>query len=524
MLTHRVAWLTSEQGISPFQLLAITFTNKAADEMKHRVGGLVGPVAQKMWVSTFHSACVRMLRRDAPRLGYKSSFSIYDEADANRLTGYVLRDLNIDSKKFPPRTVHATISAAKNELVDFDTYRERAKSIYERRIADVYREYQSRLHAASAMDFDDLLMVTVNLLQANPDVLEHYRHRFQHLLVDEYQDTNHVQNELVKLLASEHRQVSVVGDTDQCLPPGTQISTPRGLRAIEDLDVGDEVLGAGGSGVLARNRVTHVHRSWYTGRLYTIRAGGQVLRGTPHHVVPADARLHTGAHLQEIALGGKSWIAPTLDLHPALPHAWHPDHPRIALTMFADRARTDAVGRHAVATLGSGALSTTSGRKCTRTVAGYREALGIARDMAEVAGLEIQRRAEIDGTLYSFTPLSHLRVGMHVLVERDGSVERARVDEVEFEEFNGAVYDLEVEPCHTYVAEGVLVHNSVYAFRGADIRNILEFEDAFPDATVIVLEQNYRSTQTILDAANAVIANNACASPRRCGPSRSVAS
>jgi DNA helicase-2/ATP-dependent DNA helicase PcrA len=214
VLTHRIAHLI-QTGVSPFEILAITFTNKAADEMKQRVATLVGPVAQKMWVSTFHSACVRILRREAERLGYKSSFTIYDQADANRLVSYVLRDLNIDAKRFPPRQVHAVISQAKNELVDFETYKDRAKTIYERRIGDVYAEYQKRLHGASAMDFDDLLMVTVNLLQAHPDVLAHYQTRFKHLLIDEYQDTNRAQNELVILLAKEHHNICVVGDSDQ---------------------------------------------------------------------------------------------------------------------------------------------------------------------------------------------------------------------------------------------------------------------------------------------------------------------
>jgi DNA helicase-2/ATP-dependent DNA helicase PcrA len=214
VLTHRIAYLI-QRGASPFEILAITFTNKAADEMKQRVAALVGPVAQRMWVSTFHSACVRILRRDAERLGYKKTFTIYDEADANRLTGYVLRDLNIDAKRFPPRQVHAVISQAKNELIDFETYKAQAKTIYERRIGEVYAEYQQRLLKASAMDFDDLLMVTVNLLQSCPDVLEHYRTRFKHLLVDEYQDTNRAQNELVILLGKEHRNVCVVGDSDQ---------------------------------------------------------------------------------------------------------------------------------------------------------------------------------------------------------------------------------------------------------------------------------------------------------------------
>ena len=217
VLTHRIAWLIESEGVSPFEILAITFTNKAADEMKQRVASLVGPVARKMWVSTFHSACVRILRRDAAVLGYPSAFSIYDQADAVRLTNYVLRDMNVDVKKFPPRSVHAQISAAKNDLVSPAELRDRAGSMLERRVADVYAEYQQRLRKAGAMDFDDLLGVTVELLSTQPEVLAHYQQRFQHVLVDEYQDTNRAQNEIVLGLGAEHRNVFVVGDADQSI-------------------------------------------------------------------------------------------------------------------------------------------------------------------------------------------------------------------------------------------------------------------------------------------------------------------
>ena len=217
VLTHRIAHLIRDHDVSPFAILAITFTNKAADEMKQRVEALIGSVARKMWVSTFHSACVRILRRDAKLLDYPSSFTIYDQADAVRLTGYVIRDLNLDPKRFAPRAVHAMISAAKNDLVTAEDYAERANVIFERKVADVYAEYQARLRRAGAMDFDDLLGVTVELFQKNPDVLAHYRSRFRHVLVDEYQDTNRVQNELVLLLTKEHRNVCVVGDSDQSI-------------------------------------------------------------------------------------------------------------------------------------------------------------------------------------------------------------------------------------------------------------------------------------------------------------------
>ena len=214
VLTHRIAHLI-EGGLSPFEILAITFTNKAAGEMKHRVGGLVGPVAEKMWVSTFHAACVRILRRDVERLGFPGRFSIYDQADAVRLVGYVIRDLNLDPKRFPPRSVHGTISMAKNENVGPSQFTEQAEQIFQRKIGEVYVEYQKRLLQAGAMDFDDLLMRTAQLFREHPDVLASWRHRFGHVLVDEYQDTNPVQNDLVLQLAEEHLQVTVVGDSDQ---------------------------------------------------------------------------------------------------------------------------------------------------------------------------------------------------------------------------------------------------------------------------------------------------------------------
>jgi ATP-dependent DNA helicase UvrD/PcrA len=217
VLTHRIAHLVKDLKVSPFAILAITFTNKAADEMKERVGQLVGPVAQKMWVSTFHSACARILRREAAHLGMRSSFSIYDQADAVRLTGYILRDLNLDPKRMPPRQVHAAISAAKNDLLSPTEMLERALTPYDKKMAEVYAEYQKRLTDASALDFDDLLGQAVNLFRRHPDVASQWRSRFAHVLVDEFQDTNVAQWELVRTLADEHRNIMVVGDADQAI-------------------------------------------------------------------------------------------------------------------------------------------------------------------------------------------------------------------------------------------------------------------------------------------------------------------
>jgi DNA helicase-2/ATP-dependent DNA helicase PcrA len=623
VLTHRIAHLIREHGISPFEILAITFTNKAADEMKHRVGALVGPVAEKMWVSTFHSACVRILRRDADRLGYPKQFTIYDQADANRLTGYVIRDLGLDPKRFPPRTVHATISAAKNDSLSAEAYAERAQVIYERRIADIYREYQDRLLRAGAMDFDDLLGNAVVLLQRCPDLLEHYQRRFKHVLVDEYQDTNIVQNELVLLLTKQHRNVCVVGDGDQCLPAGTLVSTPTGPKPIETIEVGDEVLGTGGRFEQVPGRVTHVQVGEWTGRQYFVRAGGHTLQGTPHHIVFADPMLDRDKwviylmhkqdrgwrigvtrsvrtlngvdqpgprvrinqeHADELwflkvcdsredasmweAFFAAEYGLPTavfhgigrkllmgeerleqlfdmldtdsrakelmedLDLHRDFPHMRPTAGKRrqtLNLSMFGGERRSSGPAQHRVqcGSNRSEVLDRLTGAGITlRTGVGkslmfevnrksYVEAVEIARSAALAADLIVNRRAQIGDRVWDFVPLSHLRPGMTVLVaDGSGALVPTRVDEVDTVVYDGPVYDLEVEGTHSYCADNICVHNSIYKFRGADMRNILEFENAFPEVTVVVLEQNYRSTQTILDAANAVISNNLGRKPK----------
>ncbi|MFE2750659.1 DNA helicase PcrA [Actinosynnema sp. NPDC059335] len=223
VLTRRIAYLLAERDVHPGEIMAITFTNKAAAEMKERVADLVGARARSMWVSTFHSMCVRVMRREAKTLGMSSNFSIYDSDDTRRLITLVARDLDLDPKRYPARTLAIHISNLKNELVDAATAKERAANDLERRVAEVYESYQRRLGESNSLDFDDLIMRTVELLQRHPEVAEHYHRRFRHVLVDEYQDTNHAQYTLVRELIGTGSdgvppgELCVVGDADQSI-------------------------------------------------------------------------------------------------------------------------------------------------------------------------------------------------------------------------------------------------------------------------------------------------------------------
>ncbi|PYO48522.1 MAG: ATP-dependent DNA helicase PcrA, partial [Candidatus Rokuibacteriota bacterium] len=622
VIAHRIAHLLGVRGVHPRHVLAVTFTNKAAGEMARRVDALLAPAGIRApLIATFHSACVRILRAHGEAIGVPRHFTIYDEDDRAALVKECMKEGELAERTFTPSAAAHRISYLKNQMVSVQDALRDARGPWEQKAALVYSRYEKRIREAGVVDFDDLLLLVVKLLAESPETLAWYRGLWKHVLVDEYQDTNRAQYRIIRLLTDEHRNVCVVGDSDQCVVEGTLVQTTRGPKRVEAIEKGDAVIAGSGWGARDSATVEDVRRTEYDGMIVKIRtADGREVRATPNHVMFGRFELDSAkyyvylmyqerlgyrigltkgsraADAQSLVCGfqqrtnhetaDRLWILaacdsraeaqyleayfatqyglPTMVFHvrgrrmaitqqhvdrlydevdtrlrakqlmaALLLFEEYPHHRAGAMTregisrkilhftMFGD-PRPRAWHEHRIQLVSSDlslwerigtVMKPRRGRRRTWRVEtsrkNYDEGLAFAARLADIGALEVVRRARLtNGKAFQFMPASHLRPGMTVPVLDGNQVREVRVASVEPERYHGYVYDLAVKDLRNFAAGGLLVHNSIYKWRGADINNILDFEKDFPGTRVVKLEQNYRSTKSILALAADVIANN----------------
>lgn len=639
-LTSRLKELIS-RGTPPHEVIAITFTNKAAGEMRERVFGTSAktpwssrfPVQGHPFIGTFHSLGAKILNQELAQTGRKSGFSIFDSDDSLSLIKKICTALDLSKDQFRPPMVASRVSSLKSELKNADELLE-SPDKRDRIFYEIWQRYERALVENNAFDFDDLIEKPVRLFLAHPEILARYQTAITQVLVDEYQDINTAQYQLVRLLALKHKNLSVVGDDFQCLPPGTLISTPQGNKKIEFLKKGDVVTAASGHGEVCKMNISAVKKFTHRGPLIKITTtDGDILRLTPNHIVFARLQLTEEVHYvylmyrknkgfriglakssrwgkegRQIGLivrcnqekADKMWILkvcagraeaeyyeyyyaftygiPTVVfdtngrsmkltqghvdklfslidtrkkaealmknelLYFSYPH-WSPQGTirhsasriRIRLAFFDDPrksiARPWSMSRISLntsneklrATLEAAGIKTRAGKKWSaknwRFESGSLDYGKLEQLVDKIQNMDtdlecVRSACLTDKKRLFFQPAAHLRPTMAIAVKNRNRIEEKIIKSVEIENYIGPVYDLDIENVHNYIANNIVVHNSIYAFRGADMRNFLNFHADWPDATIIKLEQNYRSTGNIISAASAVIKYNKLQTPK----------
>jgi DNA helicase-2/ATP-dependent DNA helicase PcrA len=629
-LTHRIAYLIATNRATPFNILAVTFTNKAAKEMRQRVARLLGENPDNRgfmpFMGTFHGICVRLLRQDGEAIGVPRSFVIFDESDRQAAVKQVSKQLMIDEKAFPARALASLISSAKNDMILPQEYAGIATSPSQQMAAKVYPLYEQVLKQASALDFDDLINRTVQMLEANSALRDKWRRQFKYVMIDEYQDTNAAQYKLVNLLTNDQKNIAVVGDDWQCLVPGSLVETRDGLKKIEDITKGEEVRSASGYSKTGYFKVSRPKKFKYTGEVVQIKtASGKELICTPNHLLFArwgktdsffvylmysrikgyriglakgtrfdgkkdDIGLRVRAN-QERA--DRMWVIKVCENREEATYfealfAYKYGIPMLVFQAYANRSMVlsqqsiDAIykeinteeraeklmrdqgllfdyphflpqatsrndikrvnvnvvlfGDKRVGVQNNWSASRISVNTTQRQDLQVFEELGYTvrtgragtfrseiqmLDYGKIeaalesikqestGGIQVSKYTFMTDKKFLFMLAGQIHPSMMLPIVEDGLVIEDRVVAVTKKPYAGLVYDLDVEKVHNYVASGVAVHNSIYSWRGADFRNILKFESDFPGCTIIKLEQNYRSTKNILDAAHAVITKNA---------------
>ncbi len=636
-LTNRIAYIIANHKATPFNILAVTFTNKAAKEMRQRVAKLIGDNPDNRsfmpFMGTFHGICVRLLRQDGQYVGVPSNFVIFDESDRLTAVKHACRAAMIDEKSYPPRALGSLISNAKNELLSPSQYSGIANSPMQKTAATIYPLYEKSLKDAGALDFDDLINRTVHLMSSNQEIRKKWQQQFKYIMIDEYQDTNAAQYKLVKLLTSPANNIAVVGDDWQCLLPGTPVALGNGNnKNIEMIKKGELVKAASGYKKTNNFTVSKQREYSYNGDVIEIKtASGKMLTCTPNHLLFSrwgvtdsyfvylmyssekgyrvgmtkgtrndgkkyDIGLRVRANQeraermwvikvcknQEEAIYYESLIAykygiPMLVFHAyknramvlrqeyidsiyeeidtktraeklmleegivfEYPHfmpqgTTRNDIKRINLNVVlfgdkritaqspwsASRISVNTSNREDLQLFKDDGYSVRAGRAGTYKTEIHNLDFGKIETIVEKikstgdVNMLVRRYSNITNKKFDFLPACNLLVDMLVPVLDGDSIIEDRVVEVIKRQYSGKVYDLDIGKVHNYIASGIVVHNSIYSWRGADFRNILKFEKDYPKVTVIKLEQNYRSTKSILDAAHKIITKNSNRSDKK---------
>ena len=633
-ITHRILNLIIN-GVKPSEILAITFTNKAAKEMRERVFHLIEqdktlniPISfnERPFVSTFHALGVHIIKENANLLGITRHFTIYDRGDSKRAVKDALEALGYDTKQYEPGAILNAISREKSDGVNVSSYKNKIKDPFRGVVAQVWEIYENTLLREKSLDFDDLLLKTVNLLKTYPEVKKHYSKVWKYIHIDEYQDTNRVQYEIASLLAEENENICVVGDVDQCLTPNTEIKTITGNKKISEIEKGDKVISLAGHSKTCEATVTDLITKDYNGDLIEIKTDTSEISLTPNHILFSRIPLEYGSYyiylmyrqdkgfrigmaksvrrskvgIESIGLqvrcnqenADKMWILKICNkkedaiywevyfsseygipglvfktggrkmaisqdsidkvfknintksradilfeetgLHFGYPH-YIPqgttntnslrNRININLKMFDDarkslihpwgmsRVSINTTDKNLKEKLISNGFKPRKGKRgdwrLEITRLDYGEAEEIAKKIQLIdKNLIIIRSIVIDKKKMFFHPASNIIPGMLVGIVKENIVSEQKVTEVTKKHYSGKVYDLNIDKVHNYIANSIPVHNCIYSWRGAEVKNILDFQRNYTNAKIITLEENYRSTQTILAAANNVIKKN----------------
>ena len=623
VLTTKVAYLIKEKGVNPKNIVAITFTNKAAKEMKERIIKLVGSKGYDIQISTFHSFGLRIIKENYERLGYEKNFTIIDSDDSLTVIKKIMKELNIDTTRYSPKFIKNQISSCKNEMVTPNKYKALVNNEESDITYRVYKKYQETLLRNNSLDFDDLLVKPIELFTKYPDVLEQYQELFKYIFIDEYQDTNEAQYLLSKMISAKYKNICVVGDDSQCLTEDTVIETKGGRKKIKHINSSDKVKTASGFGKTTYKEITDIIKKEYNGDIIKVTLeSGNVIRATKEHItffklLPEDNKFYVYLMYKkglgfrigqtsfvrcgknkikngiEIRLNGeaadKIWIVKVCnskeeatyyeeyyssyygipkvvfvsknrnislsqeminELFKSVPTHEHAEKLMLDENLFFEyphhvslaAVRGESVRRIINVSFLSGKYNknknmytqrislVTSGEDeriklsdlgfNTRKSKGdkwrieterveYEHAEYFARMVDDLTdGYDILRKIKLTDESYGFIPFGSLREGMYLVKLENNLLLQDKIIKVEKEFYDGYLYDLNIKDTKNYFANNVCVHNCIYSWRGANFKNILNFEKDYKDAKVILLEQNYRSTKTILNAANSVIKNN----------------